>query len=105
MNLDIQTLILIASGIVVGIGLGIGVTFLILKKNVKKRGEQIIKNAEREASAIRDKRHLEAKERFLQLKADFESSTNERNKQMVLAENRIKQKEQSTNQKLEQLQR
>ena len=48
---------------------------------------------------------LEAKERFLQLKAEHEQQVNEKNKNISPAENRVKQKEQAAGQKLEQTQR
>src|SRR5690606_8361323 len=44
---------------------------------------------------------LEAKEKFLQMKADHEQEINQRNVVIVQKENTIKQKEQSINQKLE----
>lgn len=48
---------------------------------------------------------LEAKERFLQLKAEHEQQVNEKNRQLTSAEGRAKQKEQAASQKLEQAQR
>ena len=50
-------------------------------------------------------RMLEAKERFLQLKAEHEKEVLGRNQHVLNLENKIKQKEQSVNQKLEQVQR
>jgi len=46
---------------------------------------------------------LEAKERFVQLKAEHDKDTLERTRKLVDSENRIKQKEASVSQKLEQL--
>lgn len=105
MNLDIVTIIVIAAAAVIGLGVGILITATVLKKNIKKNGDTIIKDAERQANALKDKKMLEAKERFLQLKAEHEAQVNEKNKQMNSAEGRAKQKEQAASQKLEQVQR
>ncbi|MGP8217142.1 MAG: ribonuclease Y [Bacteroidia bacterium] len=105
MNLDIVTIIVIAAAAVVGLGLGILITATVIRRNIEKKGQEIIKDAERQATTLRDKKMLEAKERFLQLKAEHEQQINEKNKNANLAENRIKQKEQSASQKLEQVQR
>jgi len=105
MNLDIVTIIVIAAAAVVGIGLGILVTVTIIRRNLKKKGDELLKDAERQANTLRDKKMLEAKERFLQLKAEHEQSVNEKNKNIIVIENRAKQKEQSITQKIEQVQR
>jgi ribonuclease Y len=105
MNLDIVTIIVIAAAAVVGLGLGILITATIIRKNIEKKGQELIKDAERQANTLRDKKMLEAKERFLQLKAEHEQQTNEKNKSINLTETRAKQKEQAAGQKLEQVQR
>src|ERR1700731_4072680 len=100
MNLDIVTIIVIAAAAIVGLGLGILITATIIRKNIQKKGQEILKDAERQANTLRDKKMLEAKERFLQLKAEHEQQTNEKNKNMNLSETRVKQKEQAASQKL-----
>jgi len=105
MNLGIINIIVIAAAAIVGIGLGVLIAVLINRRNVKAKGNDIIKDAERQANTLRDKKMLEAKERFLQLKAEHEKSINEKNKNINLIETRAKQKEQSATQKLEQTQR
>ncbi len=93
----------------------IGVTALIVgliagrlffAKNTKKQVEEaeslaqnILKEAELRAETIKKEKQLEAKERFIQLKADHEKEVIERNRKVVDAENRIKQKELSATQK------
>ncbi|MGZ3937750.1 MAG: ribonuclease Y, partial [Flavisolibacter sp.] len=54
---------------------------------------------------VRKEKELEAKERFVQLKAEHEREVLERNRKVVEGENRIKQKEHTINQKTEQLER
>ena len=105
MNLDIVTIIVIAAAAVVGIGLGILVTATIIRKNIEKKGKQTLKDAERQANTIKDKKMLEAKEHFLQLKAEHEKNVNEKNKNINNLESKARQKEQTVSQRLEQLQR
>ena len=75
-------------------------------KNTKKQVEEadlqahsIIKEAELRAETIRKEKELEAKEKFVQLKSDYEREVNERNRKIGETENRARQKEQSINQK------
>jgi len=105
MNLDIINIIVIAAAAIVGIGLGILVTATIIRKNIQKKGNDVLKDAERQANTIKDKKMLEAKEHFLQLKAEHEKNINEKNKNINNLESKTRQKEQSASQKLEQLQR
>lgn len=72
---------------------------------LKKRRNNIIKEAELEGEVIKKDKMLQAKEKFFQLKTEHEKVINERNNKVVQAENRIKQKEQALNQKLEETQR
>ena len=58
--------------------------------------------AEAEAEVIKKDKILQAKEKFLQLKAEHEKNVNERNKVLADAENRMKQKETTLAQKIEQ---
>ena len=93
----------------------IGVTALIVgliagrlffAKNTKKQVEEaehtaqnILKEAELRAETIKKEKQLEAKERFVQLKSDYDRDVLERNRKLGEAENRIKQKEMAINQK------
>ncbi|MBA4195973.1 MAG: ribonuclease Y [Chitinophaga sp.] len=79
---------------------------LIFAKNTKKQVEEaelqsqtILKEAELRAETIKKEKLLEAKEKFVQLKADHDKEVLERNRKINEAENRIKQKEVSANQK------
>jgi ribonuclease Y len=71
----------------------------------EEKAASIIKDAENKAEILKKDRMLEAKEKFLQLKADHEREIIEKNKAQVVAENRISQKESALAQKLEQAQR
>eukprot|EP00746_Dinoflagellata_sp_MGD_P012631 gnl/MRDRNA2_/MRDRNA2_126998_c0_seq1.p1 gnl/MRDRNA2_/MRDRNA2_126998_c0~~gnl/MRDRNA2_/MRDRNA2_126998_c0_seq1.p1 ORF type:complete len:511 (+),score=59.33 gnl/MRDRNA2_/MRDRNA2_126998_c0_seq1:955-2487(+) len=90
----------IAIGIAVGLIIGAGVAYLLLKKSVQGKASQILKDAEADAEVIKKEKILQAKEKFLQLKEEHEKVINERNNKIKDAETRIKQKEGSLNQKL-----
>ncbi len=92
-------------GLVLGLCIGVFITFFIIRKNMLRKNAQIVKEAEEEAELIKKERILQAKEKNIQLKAEFDKMVAEKNRTIAAAENRIKQKEQSCNQKQETLQR
>lgn len=98
-------ILMICISLTIGIGLGILVTFLLIKRSMTKHNERLVKEATEEAELIKKERILQAKEKFLQLKAEHEKTVSEKNKVIAAAENRIKQKEATIAQKQEQLQR
>lgn len=108
MDLNIITLIVAVVALLVGIIAG----KLVFAKDTRKRVEEaelqaqtLIKEAGLRAETVRKEKELEAKERFVQLKAEHEKEVLERNRKVVEAENRIKQKEHTLNQKTEQLEK
>src|SRR5947209_16208413 len=108
MDLNIIIVISAAAGLLVGIVAG----KLIFAKNTRHKIEEaelqasnLIKEAQLRSETIRKEKELEAKERFVQLKADFDREVLERNRRVNESENRIKQKEQALNQKTEHLER
>lgn len=92
-------------GLVLGLCIGVLLTFFIIRKNMLRKNAQIVKEAEEEAELIKKERILQAKEKNMQLKAEFDKMVAEKNRTIAAAENRIKQKEQSCSQKQETLQR
>ncbi len=92
-------------GVFAGIAIGIGLSYSIMKSTLEKNSRQVLKEAQEEAELMKKDRILQAKEKFLQLKLEHEKQINERNQQMLVAENRIKQKENQINQKIEELSR
>lgn len=97
----INTIIIAVSALIVS---GF-VTYLLWNKLLSKKKKAIIRDAETEAEVIRKEKILQAKEKFLQLKADHEKVFNEKNSKIIQAENRLKQKETSFSQKFEEIQR
>ncbi|MDR1346516.1 MAG: ribonuclease Y [Bacteroidales bacterium] len=97
--------IFIISGSIVGIGLGILISYFILKQTLTKRSIILLKKAEEDAEIFKKEKILQAKEKFLQLKGEHEKAVSEKNQQILATENRIKQKEGTLNMKLEETNR
>jgi len=102
MDPNIIYIIIGVSALIVGIIAG----KFIFAKNTRKQIEDaetqaqvIVKEAEIRAETIRKEKELEAKEKFVQMKAEHDKEVLERNRKMGEGENRIRQKEQSINQK------
>lgn len=102
--MDPNIISIIAGAVALVIGLVLGK--IIFAKNTKKQVEEaekqsqiIIREAELRAENLKKEKELEAKEKFVQMKAAHEKEALQRNQKIVEGENRIKQKEQSLNQK------
>lgn len=80
-------------------------TYLLWNKLLAKKKQTIIREAEAEAEVIRKEKILQAKEKFLQLKADHEKAFNEKNNRILQAESKLKQRETAFSQKFEEIQR
>jgi ribonuclease Y len=94
--------------IIIGIvssAIGAVVMNAINQSLLKKKAEQILNEAKSKGEMLVKDRTLEAKEKFLAMKAEHEKEVMQRNQQVGNAENKIKQKEQTLNQKIEQNQR
>ena len=98
--------------VIVGLAIGIVIDrFLlrtILKKNevaAQNKVKKILKQAEQDADHLKKNRLLEAKEKYLQLKAEHEREVNQKNNTLNQRENGVRQKEQSINQRFEAINR
>ncbi|HUR10607.1 MAG TPA: ribonuclease Y [Flavitalea sp.] len=98
--------------IVGGVALLIGIILgkLLFAKNTKKKIEEaqqdarkILADAQTNAETLKNQKLLEAKEKFLQLKSEHDKEVFEKNRKLGESENRARQKEQSVNQKHDQL--
>ena len=87
-----------------GLMIGSIAAYLVTQASVRKKGNRIITEAEQEAEMIKQRKMLQAKEKFLQLKADHEKMINEKDGKLSQRENNIKQKEYSLSQRSEDLQ-
>jgi len=106
--MDLITIISIIIALAIGIVIGRFLLQLVFKKQeqvAQDKADRIIKQAEQQAEHYKKQRNLEAKEKFLQLKAEHEKEVNQRNSALAQKENTARQKEQSLNQKLENLNR
>lgn len=104
------TYIIIAG--LLGLGLGAAIVGLFLKNNNKKleaeakeKAKSIVREAEINAEALKKDRILEAKEKYLRLKAEFEDDANKKKAIIITNENKLKQREQVLSKELEQIKR
>ncbi|MEP6844410.1 MAG: ribonuclease Y [Panacibacter sp.] len=100
-----QNVVYILIGLI-SLAIGVVTGKFIFAKNTRKQVEEaeaqaqkIISEAEFKAETLKKERILEAKEKFVQLKAEHDKEVLERNRKIGDTENRIKQKEISINQK------
>src|SRR5580693_1925649 len=101
---------IIAGAVALVLGIIAG-KFLFAKNTTKKvedaevQAKKILTDAQTSAENLKKEKLLEAKEKFVQLKAEHDKEILERNRKLSDSETRTKQKEQSINQKLENLER
>lgn len=91
----------ITIGVIVGLAAGVVATYVVLNTILKKRKEQILKEAETEGEAIKKDKILQAKEKFLNLKAEHEKTIKNRERKLQSLEDRTKSKEKALSKKLE----
>ena len=102
MDPNILFIIIGAATLIIGLVAG---KFIFAKNTARKveeaelQSQTILREAELRAETIRKEKEVEAKERFVQLKSAHEKDVNDRNRKIIEAENRIRQKEQSISQK------
>ncbi len=99
--MNVQIILFAAIGLIAGGGLGFLISNLLQTKKSENQAQQIVREATQQAENIKKDRILEAKEKFLQLKAEHEKEVNRRNQELVSSENRLKQKEQSLDQRIQ----
>lgn len=75
------------------------------KQNNEEKARLIIREAEIQAENIKKDRILEAKEKYLKIKQEFEEEANRRKNQIISNEQKIKQREAQLSKELEQIKR
>lgn len=75
------------------------------EEQIAKKARLIIKEAKKEATKMRREKILEAKERFIRLRSEFEQSIGRRREKIFNEENYLRNKEHEITQQLEQLHR
>ncbi len=101
----LRTMVNVIIGALIGLLGGGVVTFIIQQTMLKKRKEQILKEADLEGEAMKKDKILQAKERFLKLKEEHEENVKERERRIQSTEDRVKGKEKSLTQKIEEVSR
>ncbi|MEM8567781.1 MAG: ribonuclease Y [Bacteroidota bacterium] len=108
--MELMIYIIIAAVVALGLGVFIGRT-LVAKANktkeleIEEKAKLIIKEAEVSAESIKKDKILEAKERFIKLKAEFEEEAARKKNQIISNENKLKQKEQHLSKEFEKINR
>lgn len=92
-------------GIVIGVVAGAVIAFVVQNVLLKKRKEQILKEAETEGEALKKDKILQAKEKFLNLKENHEKMIKDRERKLQSAEDRTKNKEKNLSKKTEEVNR
>lgn len=100
----IAILALLAGG---GLGLVIGRrsmadTHARREQEAEEKAAAILKNAEQQAETIKKERMLEAKDKYIRLKAEFEETTSQKRNLLQQNENKLKQREQQLAQQADQ---
>ena len=94
-------LVALVAGIVIG-------KLLFAKANkaeeqkAKENASLILKKAEIEGQEVKKERILEAKEKFIKLKSEFEEESNRKRNQILSNENKLKQRDQTLSKQIEQ---
>lgn len=106
-----ETLYIILAA-VIGLAAGGGLASVLVKGKNKKiedeareKAKSILREAELDAEAVKKDRILEAKEKFLKLKADFDEETSNKKNILITNENKLKQREQHLSKELERTKR
>jgi ribonuclease Y len=103
-------IVILSDIIAVGVGIFAGKyifkrSFDAKEKEAQERAAEILRNAEVAAENIKKDRILEAKEKYLRLKTEFEEDANKKRGILQGNEQKLKQREQTLNQSLEQTKR
>ncbi|MEY3398377.1 MAG: hypothetical protein RL220_971 [Bacteroidota bacterium] len=95
---NMYVLIAALGGVIVGGGLA----YFLFNNVLSGKKNSILEEAQKEGEAIKEKKILQAKEKFLELKAQHERESQERNKKIQSQEDRIKSRDRELSQQIEQ---
>lgn len=105
-------IVYIILAVLLGLGVGAALAGMLIKnKNQKleeetrERVKSMLREAEINAETIKKERMLEAKEKYLKLKSEFDEEMNNKKNIIITNENKVKQREQQMAKELEQLKR
>lgn len=100
-----STIITVVITAISGLGLGLAAGWYGLKKATAAQIAATLKKAEADGEVIKEKKILQAREKFLQLKAEHEKQVQAKNREFQQQEKKISQKELQLNQKLQEVQK
>jgi len=96
----------------IGVLIGAVLAGLIIKNNSKKieneareKARSLVREAEITSEGVRKDKILEAKEKYLRLKTDFEEEVGKKKNILITNENKLKQREQILSKEMEQIKR
>ncbi len=95
-----ESLLVIVAAIA-GLAVGVIVGYFVLNRVLNKRAERIVQEAEEKAETIKEKKMIQAKEKFLSLKEQHNNEVKEKNRNLQSAEDRVKNKEKQLAKQLE----
>ena len=98
-----NSILFILIGLIVGVGVGYMLFVSARKKQLESDKNRILEEAKMQGENLKKDRILEAKEKYMQLRSEYEKETNKRTQELSNAENRLKQKEQSLDDKIRNL--
>ena len=84
---------------------GAALMWFVTERLLGQKTRTILSEAEREAEVLKQKKLLEVKEKFLQLKGDLEQQVAQRNNKLKQIESKLKTREQELNQRQGDLQK
>ena len=103
------SIIVIIAVFIIALAAGFGIAKVLEKKNAsdiilnsEAEAENVLKNAKSEAENIKKDKIFQAKEKFLELKAEYEKTVSAKDKKMAEAEKRIRDKESQVSNELAQ---
>ena len=104
--------IVAVAGVVIAIVIGVILGNIIAKRKIEKQGQDaqskaglILKEAEIQAENLKKDKVLEAKERLLKMKQEFEEEANRKKNQIIANEQKIKQRESQLAKEIETIKR
>jgi len=114
-----ENLLIYIAVAIISIGVGFMISKLALRKSAMKQSDALLEasreklkeakekmeEAKEKAEIIKKEKILQAKEKFFQLKSEHEKIIGDRNTKIQVAENRIRQKESTLSNKIEEAQR
>ena len=77
-----ENIVFILAGLIVGLALGYVVSVAMRKTQLEKEKQSIIEEAKLQGENIKKDRILEAKEKYMQLRSEYEQETNRRSSEL-----------------------